>query len=191
MGLKGLSEDDFISLHYTFLTDLELTQRISAHTVSTRVVNDKIWLEILKGPAKSLVDHLEELGVSGRSVHFEVVRDSGQRVCVARVYVVIVGVDDVVLRFVHVVALMTVPLVGVQVNNQELFEAIPQLHVGCDKRDIRVDAEAATVFTSRMMVTTAEIDGPASVACYAGGVHATPSRTHHGVKHSHPHKPGW
>ena len=86
-----------------------------------------------------------------------------KRLCnlVSRVDRVIVRIDDVVFLTVFMVTLMAVALMSVQIDDQEALKAEPLFHIVRDERDVWIDAEAATLITSRMMVASRQVDGPA------------------------------
>jgi len=101
----------------------------------------------------------------------------------------IVSIDDVILGLVHVVAFMTIALVSVEIDDQEALVTEPLLHVLGDESDVRVDTEAATVRTIRMVVTTAKVDGPATVLSDASSVDRASTGSHHGIEYAHTEEP--
>jgi hypothetical protein len=62
---------------------------------------------------------------------------------IARVNLLVEGVNDVILQGILVISFMPVTLVRIQINNHEPLHVVPLLHVSCYKRYVWVNAEAA------------------------------------------------
>ena len=74
----------------------------------------------------------------------------------------IVRIHDEVFLFVHMVPFMAVALVDVEVNDHELLQSEPLLHVASDESDVRVSADAfrCRPIAVAMVKPTTQVDCP-------------------------------
>ena len=103
----------------------------------------------------------------------------------------IVRVHDEVFRFVHMVPFVAVALVDIKIDDHELLQSKPFLHVAGDESDVRVGADT---FRSRsiavaMVKPSPEVDCPTLMVRYVCGLDRTKSLRALGVEYSHSEEP--
>ena len=97
----------------------------------------------------------------------------------------VVGVEDVVLALVLMVAFVAISLVGVKVDNHESIYAMPLLHISGDESYVGIDAEPTATAMCGMMEAATKVDSPAMDAGHTGSVYTTLGCALHGFKKAH------
>lgn len=153
-------EDELVSSHYHLIREVHTTQRVIGHAVGPCIVNDKIWPEIFKN-LWNATSQLSEIA-------FIIIKMANMNPCtyllisyhISRVDVRIVSIDYMNLMIISQVSLMPIPLVCIQVNNQELSCTMPLPHVMADESNVRINAEPTSIITGCVVIPTRQVDCP-------------------------------
>jgi hypothetical protein len=73
---------------------------------------------------------------------------------------VVVYIKNAVFKSIHVIFCMTIPLMGVKIDDHKTFVAIPYLHVMSNESYIRVDAKTTSSVRMRMMKASTKVNRP-------------------------------
>jgi len=153
-------EDELVSPHYHLIREVHTTQRVIGHAVGPCIVYDEIWPEIFKNQWDA-TSQLSEIA-------FIIIKMANMNPCtyllisyhISWVYVRIVSIDYMNLVIISEVSLMPIPLVCIQVYNQELSDTMPLPHIMADESNVRVNAEPTSIITGCVMISTRQIDCP-------------------------------
>ena len=112
------------------------------HTISAGIVDNHIGLEILETLLHGVTHLVGKLLVSCEDSNTDCMLNELSCKVIARVNLLVEGVNDVILQGILVISFMPVTLVRIQINNHEPLHVVPLLHVSCYKRNVWVNAEA-------------------------------------------------
>jgi hypothetical protein len=73
---------------------------------------------------------------------------------ISRVDVRVVSINYVHLRVISQISLVPIPLMCIQVYNQELSYTMPLPHIMADESNVRVNAEPTSIIAGCMMIPT-------------------------------------
>ena len=159
------------------------------HTVSTSIVDNHIRFEVIKTPLHSSTDLVGKLLVSCKNCNSNCVLYKLGCKVIARIYLLVIGVDYVVLQRVLVITLVSIALMSVQINNHKPLHIVPLLHVPCYESNVWVDAEASTRVAGCVVEATAKINCPSFLPSKTRSINTALTCTRHRVKQAHPEHP--